>query len=118
MSSCSFTGKKKEMICMKLSSFTVKVSKVNWGSGSLCLFQLFSSIYCMINLVIDARIIKSIFYKLIPLENSWDAQWLGLQASTARSLGSIPGLMAWPKIYLIDLISLVLLTTSVREVSI
>lgn len=116
MSFCSFTGKKNEMTCMKLSSFTVKVSKVNWGSGSL--FQLFSSIYCMINLVRDARLIISILYKLIPLENSWEAQWLGPQASTAGSLDSIPGLMAWPKIYLIDLISLVLLTTSVREVSI
>ena len=72
----------------------------------------------MINLVRDARLIISILYKLIPLENSWEAQWLGPQASTAGSLDSIPGLMPWPKIYLIDLISLVLLTTSVREVSI
>ena len=78
MSSCSFTSKKNEMTCMKLSSFTVKVSTVNWGSGSLCSFQLFSSIYCMNNLARDARIIISILYKLIPLENSWAAQWLGL----------------------------------------
>lgn len=68
------------------------------GLRFLCLFQLFPSIYCMINLVRNARIIMSILYKLIALENSWEAQWLGLQASTAGSLGSIPDLMAWPKI--------------------
>lgn len=45
----------------------------------------------MINLVRNARIIISILYKLTALENSWDAQWLGLQASTAGTLGSTPG---------------------------
>lgn len=47
MNSCSFTDKKVKSelsndLHQVIQSFTVKVSKVNWVSRSLCLFQCLS----------------------------------------------------------------------------